>query len=145
MAVYNQYMADHAGIDAYNRNSKMITDEFQKMRQIAAETTLKQAQPEIAAGTATATQGATKVTFDALMQEEKRNQNLTKAVHQSRNLHLADAEKTVLLQDEVKAEQKKAEQKAPEQQAPEQQAPEQQAPEQKTPEKKTRVQAGPQR
>jgi antitoxin component HigA of HigAB toxin-antitoxin module len=79
------------------------------------------------------------------MQEEKRNQNLTKAVHQSRNLHLADAEKTVLLQDEVKAEQKKAEQKAPEQQAPEQQAPEQQAPEQKTPEKKTRVQAGPQR
>jgi hypothetical protein len=139
MAVYNQYMADHAGIDAYNRNSKMITDEFQKMRQIAAETTLKQAQPEIAAGTATATQGATKVTFDALMQEEKRNQNLTKAVHQSRNLHLADAEKTVLLQDEVKAEQKKAEQKAPEQQAPEQQAPEQ-----KAPEKKTRVQAGPQ-
>jgi hypothetical protein len=101
MAVYNQYMADHAGIDAYNRNSKMITDEFQKMRQIAAETTLKQAQPEIAAGTATATQGATKVTFDALMQEERRNQNLTKAVHHSRNLGLADAEKTVLAEDKT--------------------------------------------
>jgi hypothetical protein len=101
MAVYNQYMADHAGIDAYNRNSKMITDEFQKMRQIAAETTLKQAQPEKAAETVNETQGATKVTFDALMQEERRNQNLTKAVHHSRNLGLADAEKTVLAEDKT--------------------------------------------
>jgi hypothetical protein len=113
MAVYNQYMADHAGIDAYNRNSKMITDEFQKMRQIAAETTLKQAQPEIAAGTATATQGATKVTFDALMQEERRNQNLTKAVHHSRNLGLADAEKTVLAEDKTQQKEEAPKKKEP--------------------------------
>jgi hypothetical protein len=129
----------------------MITDEFQKMRQIAAETTLKQAQPEKAAETVNETQGATKVTFDALMQEERRNQNLTKAVHHSRNLGLADAEKTVLAEDKTqqkeepkKEEPKKEEPKKeePKKEEPKKEEPEKKEPEKKAPEKKQPVKEG---